>query len=319
MANTFSNAFVRGYNNAVYETVDIQGRAFGGKTDERDQIGELEFYETLGSVYAQSADLTGADFGSYATTPIMDAGHDKRVCAQVDSDIGMTINKLDEVKALATFESKYVKRMAQALNRQRDIQVIKGALGTAATGKLATGTAAFDFSGQTIAVGTGSDAATGMNVDKLRAIRAKFLKSGYSASDEFYLALTGAQLSDLQGDTSFTSFDYNNAKPLTTGEVGSYLGITIVQSEQLPFVTDAGGVNLNWSATDKPLDVDSNATRACFAWVKDALLVGTNPNIKTEVDKDPYHKFNWVAYSCQGVGAVRMEEPGVILTPCLEA
>ena len=317
MANTFSNAFVRGYNSAVYETVNIQGRAFMGKTDERDQTGELEFYETLGSVYANT-ERDGA-FGSYDVTPIMDAAHDKRVCAQVDSDIGMTINKLDEVKALATFESRYVKRMAQALNRQRDIEVIRGALGTAATGKLATGTAAFDFANQTIAVGTGGTGAQGMNVDKLRAIRAKFLKSGYSASDEFYVALTGAQLSDLQSDDKFTSFDYNNSKPLTTGEVGSFLGITVVQSEQLPFILDAGGVNLNWDATDKPVDEDDNSTRACFAWVKNALLVGTNPNIKTEVDKDPYHKFNFIAYSCQGVGAVRMEEPGVQLVPCLEA
>lgn len=313
MANSMDQSFIRGYNNSVIELVEVLGRAFGGKTDERSQIGELEFYETLGSVYAQSSD-SGGDFGNYAETPIMDAEHAKRVCAQVDADIGMTINKLDEVKALVTFQSRYIKRMAQALNRKRDIQIIKGALGTATTGKLADGTALFDYTNQTVSGGT-----LGMSVDKLKEIRANFLKAGYNPYDEMFVALTGKQLADLQSDEEFTSFDYNNEKPLTTGEVGMFLGITIVHSELLPFTDTDGKAELVWDATDRAVDTDTTTTRACFAWIKEGIIVGTNPDITTEVDKDPFHKFNWVAYASQGVGAVRTQESAVQLVPCKEA
>lgn len=314
MPSTFSNAFIRGYNNSVYENIEFMGSAFRGKTREESQVGELEFYETLGSIYANTSTNTAHDFSSYSTTPIMYPAHAKRVCAQIKNDIGTTINKLEEVQALVTFQSPYVKRMAQALNRKRDIQTISGALGTAVTGKTAGTTAAFDFSNQVIA-GSG----TAMSVDKLIAVREKFLSNGYLETDEFYITITGKQIADLLKDSEYTSYDYNSGKPLMNGIVNRYLGINIVQSELLPFCgTGARSVNLDWDATDKPVDTDSTSCRACFAWVKDAVLVGTNPEITTEVGKDPAHKFNWITYACQGVGAVRMEEKGVVLVPCLE-
>lgn len=313
MASTFSNAFIRGYNNAVYKNIEFMGSAFIGKCREESQEGELEFYETMGSIYANTSSNTAHDFSSYSTTPIMYPAHAKRICAQIQNDIGTTINKLEEVQALVSFESPYVQRMAESLNRKRDIQTITGALGTATTGKLADGSTAFDFANQTI---TGSGSA--MSVDKLIAVREKFLSNGYMESDEFYLALTGKQIGDLLKDSDFTSYDYNAGKPLNEGVVRRYLGINIVQSEQLPFMSDAGEVHLTWDTSDHPVDTDANQTRACFAWVKRALLVGTNPTIRTEIGKDPYHKFNWVAYSCQGVGAVRMEEEGIVLVPNYE-
>jgi hypothetical protein len=313
MASTFNAAFIRGYNNSVYKNIEFMGNDFRGKCREEAQVGELEFYETLGSIYANSSDTDGGTFSSYATTPIMYPEHAKRVCAQIQADIGTTINKLEEVQALVTFESPYVQRMAEALNRQRDIQTIRGALGDATTGKLADGSESFDFANQTIPSG-----GIGMSVDKLIAIREKFLANGYRETDEFYVALTGKQIGDLLKDSEFTNYDFNDRKPLVDGVVYRYLGINVVQSELIPFILTAGGVNLDWDAADRPIDVDENATRACFAWVKRALLVGTNPTIKTDVDKDPYHKFNWVAYSCQGIGAVRMEEAGIQLVPCVE-
>lgn len=312
MATTFSNAFVRGYNNSVYKNIEFQGNMFRGKCREEAQIGELEFYETLGSIYAQNASDTPGEFGSYNTTPIMYPAHAKRVCAQVQADIGTTINKLEEVQALVTFESPYVVRMAEALNRQRDIQTIRGALSTASTGKLADGTADFDYANQTIAAG-----ATGMSVDKLIAIREKFLANGYMETDEFFVALSGKQIGDLLKDPNFTNYDFNDRKPLVDGVVYRYLGINVVQSELIPYDDGSGEADLTWGATDLP--AATSTTRGCFAWVKRALLVGTNPTIKTEVGKDPYHKFNWVAYACQGIGAVRMEETGILYVPCVEA
>lgn len=313
MASNFSEAFVRGYSNAVKLLVSTQGNKFLGKTREESQIGELEFYETLGSIFAQEAAS-----GNTADTPLMDPDHGKRVCAQQDYDVATLITKQDAVKALVNFDSVYSIRIAQALNRKRDIGTIKGALGTAATGKLATGSAAFDFANQTIPVATGGTGATGMNVAKMKAIKAKFLIAGYDESEELYVALTGEQVSDLLNDSEFISYDFNAGRPLEDGVVNKFVGINIVQTQQLPFILNAGGVNLNWDGTDKPIDVDANKTRACFAWVKDALLVGTNPELTVDVSIRNDKRNATQAYGMLASGAVRMEEPGIQLCPCLE-
>lgn len=310
MANTFPEAFQREYDNSIYNLVRAKANVFAGKVREETIAGELTFFETLGTVTALTAPQ-----GVAGDTPLMEPAHFKRVLAQVDHEVGVMIGKLDEAKTRVSFESSYVAEIVDALMRKRDIQAISGMLGTAATGKLGTDTADFDFANQTIAIDEG--ASSGMNVAKLRAIRAKFWKKGYTNSDQIYVALSGEQIADLLAEQEVGSADYNSVKALVNGEVNQFMGIEIVQCERLPFIADAGGVHLTW-VNDVPQDTDANSTRACVAWVKNAVIVGKNPNIMTRVSEREDKRYNWQAYAYEGCGAVRMEEAGVILVPCLE-
>lgn len=309
MANTFSAAFYKEFKDSVYMNIEAAGDVFSGKARMESIGGETTFLETLGSIYAENAP------GGVATaTPLMEPGHDVRAMAQVDLNIATMIGKIDAVKTLVNFESFYVKRMAQALDRKKDIQFIKGALGTAVTGKDLGSTAAFDFANQTIASG-----ATGLNVDKLRKIKALFWNAGYDPTDKIYLAVTGAQKADLLAEVEVGSADYNTVKTNADGDVTGFMGIELVQCERLPYILDAGGVNLNWDATDKAIDVDANNTRACFAWIDRAVAYGMNPEVEVRVSERDDLRYNWQAYSWMGVGSVRMEEAGVALVPCVQA
>lgn len=312
MANTFPEAFQREYKDSVYTLVKAMGNKFAGKTDEITFSGETVFLETMGNVSA-----TTAPQGVGTATPLMEPAHSQRAISQVDHDIGLMIGKLDAAKTNVSFESRYVKQIVKALMRKRDIQVIKGALGTAITGKDLAGTAPFDFANQTIAVATGAGGATGMNVAKLRAIKAKFWANGYN-DEKIYLALSGKQKADLLGELEIGSADYNTVKTNAEGDVIAFMGIEFVSTEYVPYILDAGGFNLNWDANDNPIDVDVNSTRACFAWVELAITVGRNPNMITRVSERDDLRYNFQAYGWEGCGAVRMEEAGVIAVPCLE-
>lgn len=101
------------------------------------------------------------------------------------------------------------------------------------------------------------------------------------------------------------------------------MGIEVVQSEQLSFLDTAGEaldvVATGWDSSDKPIDVNSTSTRACVAWVKNSLILGEAPKLTVSIDKRPDLRNSWQAYASIGVGAVRMDEAGVIMVPCLEA
>lgn len=314
-AGNISNAYQREFSNTIFNLVATKGGAFAGKVDERSQIGEFSNYPTLGmAVAAASSTDHGAD------TVIADLTHGFRVCARSPYDLALMIDKFEEVQAVANYKSPYAIRLSEALVRKRDIETIKGIFGTALTGKTGGGTAAFDYTNQVIAVGTGSTGATGMNVDKIKAVKAKFWRSGYSSQDKMYIAMTGGQISDLLGQTEVTSADYNTVRALVNGEVGQLMGIEIVQSELVPFAATDGSAELTWSATtDRPVDTDTTTTRLCVAWIKNAIIVGEAPKMEISIDKRPDKKNSWQVFGLISVGCVRLEEDGAIAVPCLEA
>jgi hypothetical protein len=311
MSNTISNAFVQQYNDAIHMNASVQGGKFAGKIREESITGEASFYETLSDVYASTA---GAQFSD---TPISDVGHDRRQVVPVDLEVGVMIDKFDKVKTLASFESAYVKRMVEALNRKKDIEVIKGALGTAKGGKTGATPVAFDFANQTVPVAAGSTGSTGMNVEKLRQAKAKFWEAGVNVEDpsnKLYVVMTGKQVADLLANTEVTSSDFNTVKALVQGDINTFMGFEIIRSELCPFVSGAS-VELDWTATDVPKDTAGTDIRACFAYSKSSVMLATNPDITTKISERADKRYAYQAYASLGCAGTRMENVGVVLIP----
>ena len=319
--NGIDAAFVKQYGKTLDLVAETKGGKFVGLGLEGTIQGEEAYYDQLGSTFASevaagtSGDANGMD------SPDGSISHLRRKLVASNYEVGLMLDRFDKVQTLINPESEYVQRQVSALMRKKDIEFIKGALGTAATGKAGAGSADLG-AGQKI--GTSNTDNKGLTIAKIREARAILQKNGVDLDDPLntaYLAVTPAQIEDLLGEEKATSADYMNVKALVAGSIDSFYGFKIVVSNLLPFVnTGTQAAHLTWSASDVPAAVGSGEAdiRGCFAWVKSGIRSATGMGIETDVAKRADRRFNYYAYSAMRCGSVRMEEEKVVLIGCDE-
>jgi len=322
--NGIDAAFVKQYGKTLDLVAETKGGKFVGLGLEGTIQGEEAYYDQLGSTFAAevaagtSGDANGMD------SPDGSISHLRRKLVASNYEVGLMLDRFDKVQTLINPESEYVQRQVSALMRKKDIEFIKGALGTAATGKAGGGTPAKI----TNKIGTTVGDNKGLTIAKIREARAILQKGGVDLDDPLntaYLAVTPAQIEDLLGEEKATSADYMNVKALVAGSIDSFYGFKIVVSNLLPFVdttaeSNTGAAHLTWSASDVPAAVGSGEAdvRGCFAWVKSGIRSATGMGIETDIAKRADRRFNYYAYSAMRCGSVRMEEEKVVLIGCDE-
>ena len=308
MASTsITTAFVKQYGSTLDLLAQTMGGKFTGTCLEESIEGEEKYYDQLGSVFASAIE------NRYADSPENDITHARRRVVATPYDVGLMLDKFDKVQMLVNPESEYVQQQVHALNRKKDIEFIKGALGQAQTGK--TGSVAANLGA---ANKVGAAAAT-MTLSLLGQIKEKFQSNGVDLDDPMnkaYIAISPKVLNDMLQIDKLTSSDFNSIKALVGGDINSFYGFEFIVTNLLPFINSADSVaNLSWSATtDAPNAVGSGTAdlRACIAYVKSGVRQVTNPSIQTEISKRDDKRFNYYAYSCMRTGAVRMEEKKVV-------
>lgn len=328
--------FVKQYGKTLDLLTQTKGGKFTGKCLEDTITGERAFYDQLGSVTATTATRSGGS-GANPTgiaSPLNDISHERRSVTATPYDVGLLLDRFDKVEMLVNPESEYTQQQVAALMRKKDIEFLKGTLGTAHTGKDGTGTAHFnttDAGNQFLELGTGD--AAGFTLAKLIEARAVLQAAGVDLEDPMntaYVAITPTQLHNLLKEEKVTSTDYAAVKALVRGELDSFYGFQFCVSNLLPWMNTAGtAAYLEWnddgshtSTNDGDVPKKEGAadtTKACFAWVKSGVRQVTNPSIETEVTKRSDLRFNYYAYSSMRTGAVRMEEVKVVAIPCEEA
>jgi hypothetical protein len=312
--NGIDTAFVNQYGKTLDLVAETKGGKFTGMSLEDTVTGEDAYYDQLGSVFATAV----VDSGSDTDSPSDSISHLRRKLDLTNYEVGLLLDRFDKVQTLINPESEYVMRQVSSLMRKKDIEFIKGALGTASTGKAGAGSADLDAGNKIL------QANAGLTIDKIREARAILQKNGVDLDDplnEAYLAVTPTQIEDLLGAEKATSADFMNVKALVSGAIDTFYGFKIVVSNLLPFVaTDSNTANLTWSASDVPSvsSTDDNV-RANFAWVKSGIRTGVGINIETDVAKRADKRFNYYAYSAMRCGSVRMEEDKVVQIQVSEA
>ena len=312
--NGIDTAFVNQYGKTLDLVAETKGGKFTGMSLEDTVTGEDAYYDQLGSVFATAV----VDSGSDTDSPSDSISHLRRKLDLTNYEVGLLLDRFDKVQTLINPESEYVMRQVSSLMRKKDIEFIKGALGTASTGKAGAGTADLAADNKIL------QANAGLTIDKIREARAILQKNGVDLDDplnEAYLAVTPTQIEDLLGAEKATSADFMNVKALVSGAIDTFYGFKIVVSNLLPFVaTDTNVANLTWSASDVPAvsSTDDNV-RANFAWVKSGIRTGVGMNIETDIAKRADKRFNYYAYSAMRCGSVRMEEEKVVQIQVSEA
>lgn len=251
--------------------------------------GEKAFFDQVGSAAAVLRTTRHAD------TPLIDTPHSRRMVTMSDYEYADLIDDQDKVRLLVDPTSTYSRAAAAAMGRAMDDVIITAALGNAKTGKDGSTTTAFDSNNQ-IAVGS---PAAGLTLAKLLEAKEILDAGNVDPSIPRYIVVAPKQISDLLGDTTVTSSDFNTVKALAQGELNQFVGFTFITSNRL--------------------GVDASSYRRVIAFASDGIKVAIGKEPTARIDERADKSYATQVYYCQSVGATRMEEAKVVEVLCSEA
>tara|TARA_R110000822_G_scaffold30795_4_gene89445 strand:- start:464 stop:1321 length:858 start_codon:yes stop_codon:yes gene_type:complete len=285
MSTQITTAFVNQFSSNIQMLSQQMGSLLRNAVDIESVNGEKAFFDQVGSAAAVLRTTRHAD------TPLIETPHSRRMVTMSDYEYADLIDDQDKVRLLVDPTSTYAKAAASAMGRAIDDVIIAAALGTAKTGKDG-GTSTTLPSGNTIAAG-----ATGLTLAKLLTAKEKLDAGDVDASIQRYIACSPRQISNLLGDTTVTSSDYNTIKALAQGELNQFVGFTFIVSNRLGL---------------------SGAERKVIAWAEDGLKLAIGKEPTARIDERADKSYATQVYYCMSVGATRMEEAKVIQILCSE-
>lgn len=232
----------------------------------------------------------------HSDTPLISTPADARWVYPNDYDWADLIDDQDKLRMLIDPTSSYVQNGVYALGRAQDKEIISAIFGSSNTGENGSTAVAFP-SAQQVAVTTGSSAATGLNIAKLREAKKKLMAANVDIdNDPLYVAITAAEHDALLNEAQVISLDYNAKPVLVDGKVTSFMGFQFIHTELL--TTDASGY------------------RRIPVWAKSGMHLGMWNDIKTSIDRRPDKRNAYQVYVTGTYGATRLEEKKVVEIKC---
>jgi len=289
MSTQITTAFVNQFSANVQLLSQQMGSLLRNAVDVESVNGEKAFFDQVGSAAAVLRTSRHAD------TPIVDTPHSRRMVTMSDYEYADLIDDQDKVRLLVDPTSTYSRAAAAAMGRAMDDVIISAALGNAKTGKDGSTTTAFD-SNNTIGVGS---PAAGLTLAKLLEAKEILDAGNVDPSIPRYIVVAPKQISDLLGDTTVTSSDFNTVKALAQGELNQFVGFTFITSNRL--------------------GVDASSYRRVIAFASDGIKVAIGKEPTARIDERADKSYATQVYYCQSVGATRMEEAKVVEVLCSEA
>ncbi len=267
---------------------------------------------------AQVVDQIGAITASKVVgrfTPIgrTDAPMDQRWVYPSDYEVKpQMVDSFDKLRVKISVEGPYTMNAAHALGRSQDDEIIAAYFGDAKTGVDGGTTTSFGTvvtttaGGKNVAVATGSTAATGLNVAKLReAVRSLKSDENDPSVDPFYGVLTSRQHDNLLADVQVTSgdFGWKDAPVLKEGKLARFMGVDFTDCERLQNGTDDA----------------SSTSRMIPIWAKSGMHFGIWGDIQHRMNERPdITSIPWQVYSTMTCGSTRVEEKKVRRVWCYE-
>ncbi len=276
---------VNAYNATIMHLSSQKGSRLRGLFQEETAKGEKHFFERMSTMTASEILTLGENISP------QDGTFSRRMATLRAFDAATWVYDIEKMQMLADPTSDLAQEIMSAHGRNFDDVILAALLGTAATGKDGSGTAAFDSNNQ-IAHGS-----AGFTVAKLLE-GIKLLKKAEVDLDnsQIYCIINAAAEQDLLSDPLFTSRDYQSLQPLSdSGGIPKFRGIVnFIHSERVP-------------------DHTADSVYRAIMVTGDALKVarGMQPTVKIS-DRDDVRDQPIQIYTKQAFGAVRMEEAKVV-------
>ena len=280
MSIEITTAMVQQYNATIQILMQQKDSRLGGAVRVEPLVGEYGFYDQIGETAAVKRTARHAD------TPRVDTPHLRRRVQGYAYDWADLVDNFDTPRLLTDPTSKYVQNAVFALNRAKDLEIEPAFTGTAYGGKDGTTSYTFDDTNNKIANGS-----TGMTIAKL--LQAKQILDHNEVDDmDRFIAMSSEEFADLLNTTEVKSSDYNTVKALVNGQLNTFLGFTFLRYEGLTMA--------------------SSTVRECIAWQKNSMLMAVNKDVITDVGPRRDKNMAIQAYAGVMIGAVRMDEKGVV-------
>lgn len=260
------------------------------------------------------------------------------------------LDRGDNLNMLVDPKSKYVKLAADAMGRDWDRKIIASLARTVPGKKVNAGQNGLDLTfpfltasniihlDATVAIGTAADngdaddetnapvtsvvmgatpaiqaanrAKATLTLKKLMAARQRLKRAYPSTREKFYFLCTVEQVTDLLHDPMITSVDYNTVRTLVAGDINTFMGFTFILTDMLPARV---GLAANVLENLNPL----YTFRDCYAFAESAVTFGrVKGAFITRIDELPLNHYAHSIYVSDSVGAVRMEDKGVVCIKC---
>jgi len=193
----------------------------------------------------------------------------------------------DEAKTNISERQELAASIAKAIGRREDQLIIDALEATATT--------------LTVAASVG-DAASDLNVDKLRRIGRLLGDNGVDEDEEVTFVGSHYGKEALLGETEVTSADYNTVLRLTNGEIDEFLNM-----------------KFKWIASRSEGGLDKTGNdRTNFAYAKSAVGHAIGLDQRMEVNYIPT-KTSWLANMLFSAGSVEIDAGGVVEITTTEA
>ena len=290
MSNQITTAFVEQYSRNVTMLSQQMGSKLSDTVDQESIVGKNAFFEQIGVTAAQKK------LSRHSDTPQLDTPHDRRRVSMDDYEWADLIDDVDKIRMLIDPTSSYAKAAAAAMGRSMDDVIITAFNASADTG-VTGGTSVALPSTSKFATSNQSD---GLTLAKLRSAKKFFDTNDVDPSLQRYIVCGAQQISDLLGDSTVTSADFNTVRALVQGEIDTFLGFKFVTSNRLPF------------------DASNTDDRLCFAYTEDAIKLAIGKDVQAKISERADKSYSTQVYYCMSIGATRMEEKKVFQIPCNE-
>ena len=262
--------------------------------------GEKKRHHLIGSV--DPVQITSR----HQATPYTPTPHDDRWTIQSRWVAADLFDKFDELRsAVGDVTSSYLAAQVSGMLRKKDAIILAAMGGSAVTGQTGTGTSALP-SGSKVAVNqhmfdaASGTADVGLMLFKLEEALKK-LEASYGGLEDkrVHCAAPSKQKFALMSDPRVISSLYRTNKPLDTNSLGTLLGVEF------------------HIYADSLIVVDSNSDELVYLWVEDAVIADfPAENIQTRLTEMPGLNYSIQAWAAMQMGAVRLDNSGVIEIAC---
>lgn len=263
ITTAYVNQFRSGFDEAFQQKTSIMSPYVEHET----QNEEYAYYDRIG----EAADMI-EDLERYGDNPISEIPHDRRRIGMKDYKQGKYVDPKDLLRVITDPMNPYSQALMKSGMRKIDDIIFDRIYGDAATGKAGGTTVSFvgapssgkikvgsisagssnpittagnyqlDSGTEGISVaedfevdGTPASSATGLTLDKLKAIRFTMMRLEAIEQDTVLNVFMGyKQFEDLLGIDEVINSDYSVRKNLAEGNVTTFMGFRFIHSERVP-------------------------------------------------------------------------------------